>query len=408
MDMWNRYKAYLIVRDVGYLGFHDFPPLYYHFILLASFALYDLLSGQGAEELIAREDIAGGLDGWLEHMAYIPSPLFLTCIKLPMMVADVLIAILLYRASIEILSLPQGDALKLASLWLFNPFVIFISSCWGMFDAIPALLTLCSFYLLAKKRFRLSALMLALAFACKLYPILILPFWLLYLRHQGKRPALEYLTIFVATSLAIMLPDVQIIQKPIAPLLDPRVKPTMPVGFGLTFWSFCLLFYDGEPPEALILGVAISSIILFGVIYLATLYLALRGQWMRRGQDAHLLSLHALLGLLPPFISYRVVCEQWLIWPLSLLILRNEGRRLALPLSLIALLYSVINCPLPFFLLPMAYAWPSLLSAAIATLVPLIYSIRVNSLVLLGCLATLAFSKAYLSLLTTATAQPRH
>ena len=68
IDMWNRYKAYLAVKNVGYIRFHDFPPLYYHFILLASFAFYNLLSDQEVEKLISRKNITGELNGWLKPL----------------------------------------------------------------------------------------------------------------------------------------------------------------------------------------------------------------------------------------------------------------------------------------------------------------------------------------------------
>jgi hypothetical protein len=96
-----------------------------------------------------------------------------------------------------------------------------------------------------------------------------------------------------------------------------------------------------------------------------------------------------LLCVLALFVSYRIICEQWFVWALPFLSIMCIGGRVTGAFywgaSLIALLYSVLNCPLPFFLLP--------LSPWIAnTLLGMVYFswtfelIRIVLLAILGCL----------------------
>ena len=397
IDMWNRYKTYLLVEESGYLNFHDFPPVYYHFIVLGSFILYRYLSDLEFERSISRADIVKNLNGWIEHMRYIPPPLFLVCIKLPIIIADILVALLLYKISTKVFNLPWEESRKMLLFWLLNPYVIFISSCWGMFDAIPALLTLASFYFLIIKRYNLSAFFLALAFACKLYPALILPLWLLALSRQNKKLLLKYLAIFSTISLTIMLPDLQASAWVFESFLYLKADAASPICFGLVFWSFLLLFYNNGPPEALVISIIIGSVLSSGTIYTVTLYTILKNQDM---VNASTFLSYTLLALLPIFIAYRIVYEQWLVWLLPFIILERKKKfhKIIPALSLTALMYSVFNCPFPFFLFPLAYVQLEILLTAVR-LLPLIYTFRSIVLVILGCASTCIFSWLHLKLL---------
>lgn len=68
--------------------------------------------------------------------------LFLFTIKLPLIMADLVIVSILYDYSGE----------KTASLYAFSPYIIFINSMWGMFDNIIALTLLLTIVLLKKNR----------------------------------------------------------------------------------------------------------------------------------------------------------------------------------------------------------------------------------------------------------------
>lgn len=117
--------------------------------------------------------------------------------KLPIFLADIGIAILL-------LKMTNGSE-KSMKMFLFNPFVIFISACW-MFDSIAVFFLLLSTYLFERERYDLSAVVLALGFLTKYYPIFALPIFCLELIRRKSWKFLRYGLIFGAISLIFILP----------------------------------------------------------------------------------------------------------------------------------------------------------------------------------------------------------
>ena len=65
-----------------------------------------------------------------------------------------------------------------------------------------------------------------------------------------------------------------------------------------------------------------------------------------------------LLPVLALFLSYRIICEQFFVWALPFLVILCVGGRVKRAFywgaSIVTLLYAVLNCPLPFFFLPLA------------------------------------------------------
>lgn len=104
-------------------------------------------------------------------------PLLLNLLwKLPIFLADIGIAVLLYKMT-------KGSE-KSMRMFLFNPFVIFISA-WWMFDSIAVFFLLLATYLFERKRYDLSAVMLSFGFLTKIFPIFALPiFCLEFIRHR--------------------------------------------------------------------------------------------------------------------------------------------------------------------------------------------------------------------------------
>ena len=104
-----------------------------------------------------------------------PNQFFLYFVlKLPIIMGDIIMGLALYDIVKELSSSKKKANYALA-LFLLNPYTIWISSVWGMFDVLPALCTLLSlrFYLKGDKK--VSFLFLGLGAAFKYYPILLLP-----------------------------------------------------------------------------------------------------------------------------------------------------------------------------------------------------------------------------------------
>lgn len=92
--------------------------------------------------------------------------LFDVLLKLPSMLADCVIAYLLYKMAKGRMS--KNWTLFLVAIWLFNPMVLLDSACWGQVDSLLALALLLSAYCIEKDRYAWASV--ALAFAVTLKP----------------------------------------------------------------------------------------------------------------------------------------------------------------------------------------------------------------------------------------------
>jgi len=105
--------------------------------------------------------------------------LYIFTIKIPIIIADIVLAMLLviaaskYRASSG-----KDNGQVLAVSFLFNPYVLFVGVIWGMMDNLVAILLVTSLILLTSRP-TWSGVSASLAVALKLYPILFLPLLLI-------------------------------------------------------------------------------------------------------------------------------------------------------------------------------------------------------------------------------------
>ena len=97
-------------------------------------------------------------------------PHFLLILKIPYLIADILIAYILFK-------LYKNK--KIVNIWLFNPISIYLIYIVGNFDIIPSFLTLLAFYLNKKNRYVTSYLIIGVAIALKMYPLMFVPFLVL-------------------------------------------------------------------------------------------------------------------------------------------------------------------------------------------------------------------------------------
>ncbi len=109
--------------------------------------------------------------------------IFLT--KLPIILSDIGIALILYRLARE-LDLDEKQSIAVVALWLFNPITYFVSSFWGMFDSIAVLFQMLAIYLLLKKRYVLAGVMIGAGAAVKVLPALLILPLAVYLWKRGE------------------------------------------------------------------------------------------------------------------------------------------------------------------------------------------------------------------------------
>jgi uncharacterized membrane protein len=331
------------------------------------------------------------------NITVVPGLLFNFIVKIPFLISDILVALLLYKLVGEFTG-KKHLAQSAALLWFLNPFVIWISASWGMWDTLPALFSLAAMYLIIKQRFALSAVSLSLGIAAKLYPaIFFIP--LIFYLSKTSNPNLRsrnlgvFVGAFVGSSLLLFLPYLGTASNFIADFFllgsggsVETIIPLGPFSFGLTYWSLTTHLNLGSDG---ILFVSVASLVLFITALMLVYWRSSKLSFKSPVSDLSIAMLFCVAALL---LTYRIVCEQWVIWSIPFLVILCVMSRVRnsmfLGLSAFALLYAVLNCPLPFFFLPLA-PW------ATDTLLGMVYfiwwseSVRVAVLALSACVFSL-------------------
>jgi hypothetical protein len=115
--------------------------------------------------------------------------IFLYAIKIPFIIGDLITAFFLFKIAL-ILSEDAEKAKKICMLYAFNPLTIFASAIWGVSDPIPISLTVISLYYFlcspSKSKIEFPAFLMGLGIAFKLYPVFILPAFLIKIRRWKK------------------------------------------------------------------------------------------------------------------------------------------------------------------------------------------------------------------------------
>jgi len=280
----------------------------------------------------------------------VPGPLFNTLVKIPMVLADVGTALVLYRLVRRFSG--TGLAEKAVTLFFLNPVSIWISSGWGQNDPIPAFLTVLSLFLLLNKKIIPSAVSLLLATLFKVYPAAFIVPASVYLFKKGTRRALfKYLLVFLASYSVFLISGgmktVDNLFRLVLGFFFPRGAFHGIFGFGLTYWSWSMVFPLDPgvwtPVSALLMAV------LFGI----SLYFVSK---TRFDDPLKGLAMATFLVSAAFFLSSRFVSEARFVWLLPFIVLM-VGKGAVSPklfglVSLTAFLYMQKN--FPYYMLPVA------------------------------------------------------
>lgn len=319
---------------------------------------------------------ASGLEAqW--GVTMVPGILFDFLVKLPLILSDTLVALLLYRMVARATSNPQLGA-SAAALWYLNPGVIWVTAGWGMFDTLPALFTVLFFYLFVERRYLLSGAMLAFAVALKYYAAVLLVPLLLYskMRRHGSG-VLASLLGALAPGALLAVPAV-LYARPGASAELPGQFSTLLSGVryilsgpsphglhysGLSFWTAITLFHS-DFNQTLVSNLALVAAV-------AAAYLLV---WKRPTKTVLGDAAAFVLPLLCVLLLYRSVHENFFLWALPFLaILSVENprlRRVTWLLGTLVFASSITESLLPYYMLPM-YPWiGSQLAAAFAWMAP--------------------------------------
>jgi hypothetical protein len=139
------------------------------------------------------------LDGWLIHLEVFPTSfegfLLIFLFKFPILILDVLCAILIYKIAKVF---DESKALTALMAWLLNPYVILTAEMIGSNDLALIFLVLLSIWLILKGKNFLGCFSLMLGIAFKLYSILAAPILAIYMFKKGLKKELIALTLSVA------------------------------------------------------------------------------------------------------------------------------------------------------------------------------------------------------------------
>jgi Gpi18-like mannosyltransferase len=120
---------------------------------------------------------------------------FLLFAKLPIIIADLVAGLIIYKL-IKSPANNRKQALLISGLYLFNPWLVFVTGKWGHFDGICAFFLITAVYLLVQKRGKTSAIATGLAMSTKqfAYPFGLVLSLLLW-RKQGWRQGAIFFVI---------------------------------------------------------------------------------------------------------------------------------------------------------------------------------------------------------------------
>jgi len=135
-------------------------------------------------------------------MYYLESNLYPALIKLPAILSDLGIALVIYKI------LKNMKKVKLAFLgafvFLFNPVIWYNSAVWGQTDSTVNLLAIAAFYLLLKRRLLFSTLLFAISLYVKASLLIFLPIFVVVVWKQKYR-LIEISNAIVVSFLTTML-----------------------------------------------------------------------------------------------------------------------------------------------------------------------------------------------------------
>jgi hypothetical protein len=413
-DVYCWYSTSMDILRNGPLSVQFFPPLWGHYMMIPIAYIYNWLAGVFSTGAIPMASLAPELNFYPSYnIQYVPGLLFNSVVKFTFLVSDILVTLLLYK-TVEEITKNKGLAQKAALFWFLNPFVIWISAGWGMWDTLSVLFSLAAFFLLLKKKIAVSAVCLSLGVAVKLYPALFLvpiAFYFLKTSPAGERlkNSVKFYSVFAVTSVLLFLPYLGaavnfftsfFVGSPVsnaAAVVNPVVEP---LGFGLTYWSLYLLnrIFNLPVSAGVVSIMSVVSAVMAAVFLIVVYWKTSKLTFQKPAFDLGAAMLFSLLAL---FLSYRIICEQWFVWVLPFMIILCIGGRVKETIywgtSLIAVLYSVLNCPLPFFFLPLA-PWIGNNLLWMVYTIWTVEPIRIVLLAILGCVFSVIMLLALLKL----------
>ena len=241
--------------------------------------------------------------------------LLYTCIKLPLMLTDIILGYLIY----DFLSLKVGEkkAIYAGASYLFNPYVIWISSIWTMHDCVAACFTFLAYRFYMEEKPRASALCLGAAVSTKIYPIFALPIFLM--KRKNRKELFSYLALVILIPALLSIPFLVQNYKAYLFMLQFHLQRQ---STGVTYWEISRVVHKLRVPYRLRLeyehlagDLASLAFPLAVGCYAVLVRRVQRKDWIRK----HFLST-LLAGCLIYFFTMKNVHPPFLVWITPLMV----------------------------------------------------------------------------------------
>jgi len=188
----------------------------------------------GGYQILMKPLLGQGFNTWLwdasqQSVETVGIFRYLFILKIPLLIFDILIAFLLTKFFRE-----SKKKKQVFTLWLFNPFSLFIIYAYSGFDVVVVAMVLLSLLMVKENKLVFSAIILAIAALFKTYPLLFLP--LLVFRAKSFKRALYILLAGVGTFVLLSLPfySKAFIDSALVSGLTTRIfSPGIDLGFGI-------------------------------------------------------------------------------------------------------------------------------------------------------------------------------
>ncbi len=340
---------------------YSYPPTWAAILGMVD-AVYRPLAGALGVRPLGAAQVAGIMG----HPVLLAAPvlvdwLFLFLMKLPIIAADLGIAWIVRR--IVSSRLHDPEAADRAFAWYFlNPFVIWISAVWGMFDALPTLFTLVGIVLFLDRRDALSGLAFGLAVSLKYFPVL---FALAILVAYRERLTRKRVVRFAAGFLLVLgLVSVPFLAADPAAYIQGVLSPTSGAYAGrVTVWEVLGAFGVGSVPLWLATTDILATVCLVGLLTALPNGRAYDAKARVPWVDA------SLVAVLVFYAVNLAVNPQYFVWVIPFFIfesvVRRETPRLLAITTALVLIYVLTNVEHYSFFLPILTISPSLVGLVV-------------------------------------------
>ncbi len=305
-----------------------YPPLWL-LTLLILFPMYFLMSPMSfpgnASALWNPYPWSGMTEMFESYNRFIPPnlPVLDLVIKTPIIIADVLTVFFIYKIIRS--TLDERKARYAAWALLLNPYVIWISSVWGSFDAIPTLFVVVSLYYFIQNKYDRSAIALSIGILFKLYPIVLVPVLglIAYKRAKEVRLALRYILIAGGITLAVAFGTYCLFilfagQDPVS--LAPKLMFGLLIKRASPDWLGQNAISGLTPLVVLRDLVGTSNIPVSPILMTSALSLILLSLYRMKTITLIDIISYSVVTHLMIFMTYSVVNPQYLTWVLPLLV----------------------------------------------------------------------------------------